>query len=464
MYGSDSPRRTTDLRVHAPEGPDTHPAKFFANKLLALGVVLSALAAVCVLFVTNPADAAFPGKNGRIVFESDRDGNSEIYSMNPDGSDQTNLTDDPASDNAPAFSPDGERIAFASDRNDPDTTDFDFVFDIFVMDADGSNVEQLTDGESNNFGPAFSPDGRRLAFTSDRDGDFDIYILDIRSGETERITRSGSFDFSPDFSPDGKSIAFESDRENEGSERDQEIYTINLETRALTNVSRNTGRADFSPSYSPNGKKIAFQSCRPAGAGSCDFDEPEETRADYDIFTANADGTDQTGLTTDSPDEIADNYTPAWSPNGKRIAYAVVKDRQFSEAEIFTMNASDGSDPRRLTQNPNASDFGPDWGPRPTANPSPNPPNTNECTIRGTARDDVLRGTPGRDVICGFGGNDVIYGLGGDDRLVGGPGDDVLRGGPGDDVLLGGRGDDVLRGEGGRDRLDGGPGRNSVKQ
>ncbi len=438
--------------------PDTHPAKPIAGNMLALGVALSALAAVCILAVIamKPADAAFPGKNGRIVFESNRDGNSEIYSMNPDGSDQRRLTNDPAFDNSPAFSPDGRQIAFASDR--------DGDYEIYVMNADGSNVRKITDNEAFDFGPAFSPDGRRLAFTSDRDGDFDIYIADVRSGETERITRAGSFDFSPDFSPDGASIAFESDRENEGGEQDQEVYTINLETRDLTNVSRNTGRADFAPSYAPDGEKIAFQSCRPAGPGSCNFDEPEETRADYDIFTANVDGTGQVGLTTDSPDDIADNYTPAWSPNGKRIAYAVVRDRGFSEAEIFTMDASDGSNERRLTQNPNASDFGPDWGTRVAATPPPNPPSPNKCTVRGTAENDVLRGTPRRDVICGLGGNDVISGLDGNDRLIGGSGNDVLRGGPGNDVLIGGRGNDVLRGEGGRDRLIGGPGRDVERQ
>ncbi|MGH3087872.1 MAG: hypothetical protein ACRDSJ_11220, partial [Rubrobacteraceae bacterium] len=437
-----------------------NPPKPRQTRMRALGVSLSAIAAVCLLAVVEPVDAAFPGKNGRIVFESNRDGNSEIYSMNPDGSDQRRLTNNPAADNTPTFSPNGKKIAFASDRTDPDTSDFDFIYDIFVMNADGANVRRITnDGDAFNFGPAWSPDGKKLAFTSDLGeeggrGNYDIFTIDINSGARARVTNNENFDFSPDWSPDGKSIAFESDRVNEGGQRDQEVYTINLNTGAVTNVSQNDFD-DYSPSYSPDGERIAFQSCRPAGPGSCRFDEPEETRADFDIFTANVDGSEQVRLTEDSREDIADNYTPSWSPNGKRIAYAVVKDREFVEAEIFTMSSSDGSSKRRLTRNPTASDFGPDWGSRVAATPPPKPkpkpkPKPNKCTIKGTARGDILRGTPGRDVICGFGGDDIIRGLGGNDRLIGGAGDDILFGGPGDDVLLGGPGNDVLHGGPGR--------------
>lgn len=408
-------------------------------------VPAAAIPVVCLIAFSGSVGATFPGENGRIAFESDREGNSEIYTMNPDGSDQTNISQNPASDNAPATSPDGKKIAFTSDR-DGDS-------DIYTMNADGSNVRQITDNESFDFGPAWSPDGRRIAFTSDRDDDFDIYITNTGNGDTERITSSGSFDFSPDFSPDGKSIAFESDRANENGQQDQEVYTINLQTDVVINVSSNAGQADFAPSYSPDGGRIAFQSCRPM-SGTCNFDEPEASRADYDIVTTKTDGTDLVRLTADGP-EVVDNYTPSWSPDGRKIAYAVTNDRLFDQVEIFKMDSDDGDNKVRLTENPTFSDFGPDWGVRIAEETpeQPEPADPNACTVRGTSGNDLLRGTADRDVICGLGGNDLISGLGGND---------LLRGGSGNDAIYGGRGRDRLLGENGNDRLDGGPGTDSM--
>ena len=107
------------------------------------------------------------GATGRIAFYSDRDGDYEIYLMNGDGSNVTQLTYNPAFDGVPGWSPDGSRIAFNSDR--------DGDYEIYLMDADGSNVTQLTDNSADDVVPRWSPDGRRIAFYSDRDGDEEIY-------------------------------------------------------------------------------------------------------------------------------------------------------------------------------------------------------------------------------------------------------------------------------------------------
>jgi hypothetical protein len=106
---------------------------------------------------------------GRIAFISKRDGNWEIYVMNADGSGQTNLTNNPAHDWGPSWSPDGRRIAFYSDR--------DGNWEIYVMNADGSGQTNLTNNPADDWGPSWSPDGRRIAFFSDRDGNREIYVM-----------------------------------------------------------------------------------------------------------------------------------------------------------------------------------------------------------------------------------------------------------------------------------------------
>src|SRR5436309_13595513 len=117
----------------------------------------------------TPTPAAFPGRNGLIAFSSRRDGNYELYTMQPDASNQTRLTRDPAADIDPAWSPDGGRIAFTSDR--------DGNPEIYVAAADGSGVVQLTQSPGFNVDPTWSPDGRRTAFTSNREGGDDIYAM-----------------------------------------------------------------------------------------------------------------------------------------------------------------------------------------------------------------------------------------------------------------------------------------------
>jgi TolB protein len=128
----------------------------------------------------------------KIAFLSDRDGNYEIYVMDVDGSNPTNLTNNPAEDVSPAWSPDGSKIAFLSDR--------DANYEIYVMDANGSNPTMLTNNLSGIF-PAWSPDGSKIAFLSDRGGNGEIYVMDTDGSNPTNLTNNPAADSFPAWSP-----------------------------------------------------------------------------------------------------------------------------------------------------------------------------------------------------------------------------------------------------------------------
>lgn len=130
----------------------------------------------------------------------------DIYVMDVDGTDQMQLTKDSASEIEPAWSPDGSKIAFISDRHGQN-------FDIYVMNADGSNVTQLTNDSANEFGPVWSPDGKQIVFNSDRNGNVQLFVMSIDGSNLVQLTEDSSNSAYADWSPDGKRIVFESDRD-----------------------------------------------------------------------------------------------------------------------------------------------------------------------------------------------------------------------------------------------------------
>src|SRR6185503_7112081 len=124
-------------------------------------LTVALLGLVSCLFVLASRAEAVPPSNGRIAFDSNRTGNDEIFVMNADGSNQINLSNNPAHDNNPSWSPDGKKIAFVSNRDGND--------EIYVMNADGSNQTRLTNNGSADRTPSWSPDGTKIAFNSTRD-------------------------------------------------------------------------------------------------------------------------------------------------------------------------------------------------------------------------------------------------------------------------------------------------------
>jgi TolB protein len=200
--------------------------------------------------VTPRGDLAWSPDGRRIAFDSDRDGNFEVYVVNAGGSGQRNLTRKPGFDSDPVWSPDGRKIAFvSSDRegNGPPRG-----YEIYVMNADGSGQQMLARGHA----PAWSPDGRRIAFRSDRDGNGEVYVMNADGSGLRRLTRNPASDGGPVWSPDGRKIAFERFRHG-----NTEVYVMNADGSGPRNLTRNAAR-DSSPAWSPDGRKIVFVSNR----------------------------------------------------------------------------------------------------------------------------------------------------------------------------------------------------------
>jgi TolB protein len=241
-----------------------------------------------------------------LAFVSEQDGNPEIYLVRLNGTDLKRLTDDVAADLEPAWSPDGRRIAFASDRGGNG-------FDLYVMEADGSNVVRLThDGSSRT--PAWSPDGKKVAFSSVRDGQFGIYVLTL-DGNLDSPMHLGhdrGWNSDPAWSPDGARIAFTSDWR--AFDILYDVYVMGSDGSEVTPLLEGPFAWQdgptffFQPAWSPDGRKIAVVTCE-AKMLDC--------YVKSSIATANADGS---GLRT-----LADTngYAhPTWSPDGRAIAFS----------------------------------------------------------------------------------------------------------------------------------------------
>ena len=137
----------------------------------------------------------------RVAFDATRDGNTEIYAVNADGSNPVRLTTNPAEDWSPAWSPDGTRIAFTSDRTG--------ILQVFVMAADGSDVIQLTDDPAGNLGPSWSPDGSRITFESWRSGEAEVWSMAADGTDLRNLSRSASTSehvWDGSWGPDGRIV------------------------------------------------------------------------------------------------------------------------------------------------------------------------------------------------------------------------------------------------------------------
>lgn len=282
---------------------------------------------------------------------------TEIYTVNAEGDDLTRLTNVSAMNRSPAWSPDGTRIAFASSRDeaDPSACPFKCNFEIYIMNADGSEQTRLTNNPKVDNWPNWSPDGKRIAFTSYRDGNAEIYVMNADGSGQMQLTDNPASDLWPVWSPDGSRVAFVSDRNYPDTECilaecPYDIYVmavqadggqITPESNLIQLHQTNSFFVNlFSVWWSPDSQKILSHVINDGN---------------YGIYVVNADGSDLVYLTDDS----ANNLSPVWSPDGTQMAFTSERD---GNAEIYIMNM-DGSHPTRLTNDP-ATDFQPIWSPQ----------------------------------------------------------------------------------------------------
>ncbi len=198
--------------------------------------------------------------------------NYDIFIMNDDGSNKQNLTNTSMYEKFPQFSPDGSYIIYQGWQKGK--------MEIFFLGLLDKNIINMTRNAKSDdiisHGNAFSPDGQTIVFTSERDGNRNIYKMKINGSDLEQMTISEFDDYEPVFSPDGESIVFTSERDG-----NKEIYLINLLTKNIKNLSNNTGD-DWNPRFYPDNQKIVFQSTRDGN---------------WEIYIMNLNGKNQKNLT-----------------------------------------------------------------------------------------------------------------------------------------------------------------------
>jgi Tol biopolymer transport system component len=407
------------VRSEAPRPPRRRARRAKIDLFRVSIAVAATTLALCLLALpgAGSAQAAFPGFNGKIAFQSNRDvAGGEIYTITPGGTATRITVSNSSSD--PAYSPDGSRIAFISSEGQSG-------YQVFVMNADGSGRRRVTPSSTAKSQPTWSHDGTQIAYVAnsfDVDGQTDTEIWAINADGTARrqLTNNSFPDTQPAWSPLGNRIAFVSVRTGD---TDRNVYVMNSDGGGQTSITPNSPPPcspncyrghDDNPAWSPNGSKIAYVHGHTLGGGGL-----------FDIWTMDPSGGGKGNLTNN---DSRSDLEPAWSPNGGRIAYT---SRPGTGFDIYVMNAN-GTGQAPIDTNASKDDK-PDWQPIPV------------CTKTVNANNDPLVGTAGKDVLCGdgrdnklngAGGNDIVLGRAGNDALTGALGNDTLNGGPGTDTAL----------------------------
>ena len=306
-----------------------------------LAVILAAVLVPVASAKTVGANS-FPGSTGAIAYATNRDGGTDannVFRMNADGFGQTRLTETPGKNTQPAWSSDGRKLAFMNYQNGE--------FEIYRMNADGSDETPLTSDTADDFGPSWGSGATKLVFTSTRfNSSGDVFLMTLgATGQAVEVTRLTTYtgqDGDAALSPDGKRVAFSSHRDG-----DYDVYVMKAAPEGPKNrpvkITRNTAD-EGGIEWSPDGKQLAFTS-----------------NNNIEVYRMLAAPEGRTNRPVNlSRNSVVDN-APTWSPDGKKIAFASDRD---GDLEIYRMRATDGANPVNLTNN-STLDFDPDWQPQP---------------------------------------------------------------------------------------------------
>jgi Tol biopolymer transport system component len=322
---------------------------------------LCTLAAVSTTNAGSAPDRGAPAK-GRIAFQADVRGNTQIFTIKPNGKGLTQVTDlrtddpGPGAEN-PVWSPDGSLIAF--DTQTQFGAPLYTRVNVFTIAPDGSGLTELPLPVGNfNGDPAYSPDGKQISFDQDVGKSaptvHGIYIADSDGTDPRRLTTglatTKAYDTESQWSPDGGTVAFTRIKNN----KEAAIFTVRIDGTGLTQLTPYKLDA-ASPDWSPDGDRIAFSSYYDAPGGKA-----------ARIYTMRPDGNDKTPITRDRGDTVF-SFRPSWSPDGTRIVFvrAAPKNKKGDYlVELYTINPHGGK-LERLTHMPDAFPFYPDWGTAP---------------------------------------------------------------------------------------------------
>ena len=277
------------------------------------------LASLALLTAAVGTIAAAPAKAPwRIALTTDREGDSDIYAMNADGTGVRKLTRTPGYDGAGPFSADGRKLLYYRNQGG-----------VWVMNANGTGKRDLTPNGGFNAPGSWAPEGRRILFTSNRDGNNEVYVMNADgSGQRNLVTAPSSQEFAASWSPDAHTILFSSDRDG-----NWEVYAADADGSNQRNLSRSPG-IDGQPGgivWSPDGRRIVFTSTR----DTRDKNNPE-------LYAMNADGSGVRRLT-----HLAGTETLlGLSNDGRKIAFARYPAKP--RWAFWVMNA-DGTGVRKVT-------------------------------------------------------------------------------------------------------------------
>jgi TolB protein len=283
-----------------------------------------------VHYVGNAVIAQVTGEKGiletKIAYVSKSTGNKEIRTVDFDGHNGVAITKNRSINLSPAWSPDGRTIAFTCfKRRNPD---------LYLIDILDKKEKLFLGAAGLNAAPTWSSDGKKLGLMMRKGESSEIFIVNRDGSNPVRVTNTRHSEASPTWSPDGKRLAFVSDRTG-----NPQIYVMDLASGKTSRVTYD-GTYNASPAWSPRGDRIAY----------CGRMEGR-----FNIFAIRPDGSENTVLTSDA----GNNEDPVWSPDGRYIAFSSTR---MGTPHIFVMNAN-GTNQRQLTRN-EGGETQPSWSPR----------------------------------------------------------------------------------------------------